>query len=127
MHRSRMLRMMDMMVRMKKIMAVLVDVGECPVLIRSVLMIMPMGMEVLIMSFIGILGVVMVVTMRHLMSVPVIMIIMRVLLMDMTAMIMIPVPLRCMAVVMSMSMLIPFMHMSRNGRVGLPFLSIRYE
>jgi hypothetical protein len=104
-----MLRMMGMMVRMKKIVAVLVDVRECPVLIRSVLMIMPVGMEVMIMSFIGILGVVMVVTMRHLMTVPMIMFVAIVMFM-------------IMRVTMVLGMLMSFMCMSRSGLLHLPFL-----
>ncbi len=115
------------MVRMKKIMAVFVDVRKCPVLLRSVRMIMSMGMEVLIMSFINIFGVIMVVTMRHLMTVLMIMIVVMVLVVGMTAMILISLLLMGMAVVMSMSMFIHFMHMSRIGCVGLPLPSIRYE
>ena len=90
------------MVRMKKIMTVVVDVRECPVLSFSVPVIMLMGMEVLIMPFIGIFGVVMDVPVRNLVAVPVVMIVMR--------------------VIMVMGMLMPFMCMSRSGLLHLPFL-----
>jgi len=101
MYHTRMLRMVGMMVRMKKIMTVVVDVRECPVLSFSVPVIMLMGMEVLIMPFIGIFGVVMVVPVRNLVAVPVVMIVMR--------------------VIMVMGMLMPFMCMSRSG-LHLPIL-----
>jgi hypothetical protein len=104
-----MLRMVGMMVRMKKIMTVVVDVRECPVLSFSVPVIMLMGMEVLIMPFIGIFGVVMVVPVRNLVAVPVVMIVMRVMLL-------------IMRVIMVMGMLMPFMCMGRSGLRHLPFL-----
>jgi hypothetical protein len=133
MHRSRMLRMMGMMVRMKKIVAVLVDVRECPVLIRSVLMIMHMGMDVLIMAFIGIFWVIMVVTMRHLMTVPMIMIVVMVMrmilgvIMDMITLIVIRVIVMCLALIMSMGMLMSIMNMSGSGLFYCSFLFIGYK
>ena len=98
MHRARMLRMVGMVVRMKEIMTVFMDVRKCPVLILSLPVSMFMAMEVLIMFFIGIFGVVMVMPVRNLMVVPVVMI------------------------AVMMFMITPFMRMISVGFFYLPFL-----
>ena len=103
-----MLRMVGMVVRMKEIMTVFMDVRKCPVLILSVPVSMFMAMEVLIMFFIGIFGMVMVVPVRSSMVVPMLIVAM-----------MLFVIVRVITVV---GMITPFMRMLSAGFFYLPFL-----
>ncbi len=96
------------MVRVKEIMTVFVDVRECPVLILSLPVSMFMAMEVLIMFFIGIFGVVMVVPVRSPVVVPMIIVAMMLFMI--------------VRVITVVGMIVPFMRMSRSGFFYLPFL-----
>ena len=82
---------------------------------------MPVGMEIPIVLFIGVFGVVMIVPVRHCMIVAMVMVGV-VMVVPVRNVVAVPVVMIVMRVIMVMGMLMPFMCMSRSGLLHLPFL-----